>query len=152
MKNRHELLNGFPIVISLPVQWGDEDAFGHVNNTMYFRWFESVRVAYLEKIGLWQKMSSDGVGPILASISCNFRLALRYPDTIHIGAKVPRIGRTSFRMEHRIVSEAEGAVGAEGDSTIVVLNYPLNKPQPMPDRVRRAIEELEGRTFPEART
>src|SRR4051812_27249954 len=54
------------VTVEIPVAWGDMDAFGHVNNTVYFRWFESARIAYFEKIGLNERMKRDKKGPILA--------------------------------------------------------------------------------------
>lgn len=147
MKHRHESLADFPVVITLPVRWGDQDAFGHVNNTEFIRWFESARVAYLERTGLWQMLAPDGIGPILAAISCNYRQPVAYPDTVHIGARVSRIGKSSFRMEHCVVADSTNAVCAEGDSTIVVLDYRRHKSIPIPGQVRQAIEELEGKKF-----
>ena len=145
-------LSEFHTIVTLPLQWGDQDAFGHVNNTVYVRWCETSRVEYLIRIGLWMILP-NGLGPILASVSCDYRLPLTYPDTVHVGARVTRVGNSSFRMEHRIVSEALSAVAADAHSTVVVLDYKRNKPVRVPDAVRKAIEELEGRGFehPEAR-
>jgi acyl-CoA thioesterase FadM len=70
---------------------------------------------------------------------------LTYPDTAYIGARVTRIGNRSFQMQHRVVSKALDAVAAEVDSTIVALDYGLNKTVPVPERCRKAIEELESR-------
>ena len=58
------LLDGFPVVITLPVQWGDQDAFGHVNNTVYVRWLESARIAYGERVGLARLMAAERIGQI----------------------------------------------------------------------------------------
>src|SRR5947209_15630375 len=91
-------LEGFPVVLTVAVQWGDQDAFGHVNNTVYFRWFESARIAYCARLGL--SGSRAAIGPILASITCHYRRQLTFPDTVRIGARVTRIGRTSLTMEH----------------------------------------------------
>ena len=148
---KHESLNDFPLVIGIPVQWGDQDAFGHVNNTVYLRWCESVRIEYLRRIGLWM-IGEDGIGPILASISCDYRKPLTYPDTVHVGVRVERIGNTSFRMDHVVVSEAQNLVAAELRSTIVVVDYKRNKSVPVPASVRAAIEKIEGRTFDRAHT
>src|SRR4051794_8318236 len=79
-------LTGFPVVIRLPVQWGDQDAFGHVNNTVFLRWFESARIAYFGRMGLLEMMARDRVGPILASIACDYRRPVTHPDTVHVGA------------------------------------------------------------------
>ena len=66
----------YRIVITLPVQWGDQDLFGHVNNTVYFRWFETARVDYLNRIGLARLHGDEEHGPILAHIACNYRRQL----------------------------------------------------------------------------
>lgn len=143
MEHSHESLTGFPIVISLPVLWGDQDSFGHVNNLRYMAWAETARVEYLVRIGLGVSLPPDGVGPILVSISCDFKRPVTYPDTVLVGARVTRIGKSSFRMEHRITSLALNEVVAEVDSTIVVLDYGRMKSVPVPEQIRKAIEDLE---------
>jgi acyl-CoA thioester hydrolase len=137
----------YPIVITMPVQWGDQDAFQHVNNTVYFRWFETARILYGERIGLTELMKAENIGPILASITCHYRRPITYPDTVHVGARITRIGRTSLTMDHTLLSEAAGDVAAEGTSTLVVYDYTKARSHPVPDNLRKAIEELEGRTF-----
>lgn len=141
------LLADFPVVITLPVQWGDQDAFAHVNNTVYFRWCESSRIAYGRRIGLNVWKETRNIGPILASITCNYRRPVTFPDTIHIGARVTRMGRSSMTMEHLLVSEAAGAVVADASSAVVIYDYNVERSHPVPDEIRRAIERLEGRTF-----
>ncbi len=135
-------LSEFPIVISLPLQWGDQDAFGHVNNTVYLRWSETARVVYLARVGL-PMPSADAVGPILASICCDYRLPLTYPDTVRVGARVAEIGNSSFRMLHHIVSASQDAVAAEVESTMVLFDYKLGRSIRVPDEMRAAIEQLE---------
>jgi acyl-CoA thioester hydrolase len=140
-----ELLSEFPVVVQYPVQWGEQDAFGHVNNIIHFRWFESARIEYLTRLGVDAAGGRPSVGPILAAISCDYRRQLNFPDTVHVGARVVRIGRSSLQMEHRIVSERQAEVVAEGKSTVVVFDYNANKPHPVPDDLRAAISKLEGR-------
>jgi acyl-CoA thioester hydrolase len=140
-------LADFPVVISLPIQWGDQDAFGHVNNTVPIRWFESCRIVYFEQIKLESRNPSGGLGPILANIRCNYRSQLSYPDTVHVGARITRLGRTSLTMEHVVFSETQEAIAADGDSVIVVFDYTTQQPTPIPDALRTAIEELEGRSL-----
>ena len=145
MRHCHEALIDFPVVVTIPLLWGDHDAFGHVNNMAYLRWSETARVEYLIRIGFWPPLPPAGIGPILASITCDYKRPLTYPDTAYIGARVTRIGNRSFQMQHRVVSKALDAVAAEVDSTIVALDYGLNKTVPVPERCRKAIEELESR-------
>ena len=141
------LLANYPITIALPVFWGDQDVFGHVNNNAYFRWFESARIALSQRIGLIDLFRSEKIGPILASVSCDYRRQITFPDTIHAAIRVARIGRTSMGLEHAIVSQSQQAVAAEGNSTIVVFDFRANKPHPVPPSLRQAIEALHGRTF-----
>jgi len=147
MSGCHEALRGYPVVVRVPVIWGDLDAFNHVNNTVHLRWCETARVEYLMWVGLWPAFPLAGIGPIIANLSCDYRRPIHFPDTVHIGARVTRIGNTSFQMEHTIVSEALNAVAAEADSTIVVLDYQAKRPVPVPPEVRKAIAGLEGREF-----
>jgi acyl-CoA thioester hydrolase len=135
------------VVVTLPVQWGDQDAFGHVNNTVYFKWMESARIAYSQRIGLLDLLTAERIGPILASAACDYRRPVNFPDTVHMGIRVSRIGRTSIRQEHRIVSQEQGAIVAEGTSTSVVFDYSENRPHPVPELIRQAIEALEGRDW-----
>jgi acyl-CoA thioester hydrolase len=135
----------YPVSITLPVQWGDQDAFGHVNNVVYFRWMESARIDYFRRIALGTAVSKDGAGPILASIKCDFRRQLAYPDTLFVSASIASIGRTSMKMVHRVYSTAQQAVAAEGDSVIVMFDYQTQRPILVADEIRAKIDSLEGR-------
>ena len=140
-------LSEFPVIVTLPLQWGDQDAFGHVNNTVPIRWFESARVAYLEQSVMSQMMQAGGLGPILASVTCNYRRQLHYPDRVSIGARIAKIGRSSMIMEHVVYSEKLDTVAADGTSTVVVFDYESNRPTRIPDEIRNAFELLEGKKF-----
>jgi acyl-CoA thioester hydrolase len=146
-KSVEALLEGYPVTIAIPVQWGDQDAFGHVNNTIYFRWFESARIAYFMRMGLVAFQMGDRIGSILASSACDYRRSITFPDTVRVGIKVTRIGRTSIGFAHRIVSERQGMLAAEGTSTAVIFDYDDKRPHPVPEAVRQAIAAIEGREF-----
>lgn len=139
-------LAGHPFSIRWPVQWGDQDAYGHVNNVVYFRWMESARIEYFRHAELGLAASNEGIGPILASIKCDFRRQLTFPDTLIISASVVSIGRTSLKMVHRVYSTAQQALVAEGDSTIVMFEYSQQRPVVVPDDIRAKIATIEGRT------
>ena len=143
-----ESLDGFPVVIELPVVWGEMDSFAHVNNVVYFRYFESARVAYLGRVGFMGTGGTNGVGPILASARCDFRKPLTFPDTILVGIKVSEMSADRFVMQYRIVSEKLKRVVAEGDGLVVSYDYREGRKAPIPDDVRKQIEALEGRPFP----
>ena len=142
-----DVLVDFPTVIRLPIHWGDQDAFGHVNNTVPIRWFESSRIAYIGQGCSDLMQDSQKLGPILASITCNYRRQLRFPDTLRVGARISRLGRSSLTMEHVVYSETQQEIAADGSSVIVVFNYETNRPTRISDEVRAAIEQLEGKPF-----
>jgi len=144
MSNPPEL-SSHPVSISLPVQWGDQDAFNHVNNVVYYRWMESARIEYFRVAGLGVGISPQGTGPILASLKCDFRRQLAYPETVVVSASIASIGRTSLKMAHLIYSTAQQAVAAEGDSVIVMFDYRAQKPVAISDEIRAAIGSLEKR-------
>jgi acyl-CoA thioester hydrolase len=139
----NELLAGFPVVIDIPVAWGEMDALRHVNNIVYFRYFESARIAYFEKLRFWEFMDQTGVGPILASIQCKFKIPLAYPDTVSVGTRIPSIEQDRFVMEYRTVSHKSQAIAAEGEGVVVSYNYRESKKTPLPEEMKQRILTLE---------
>jgi acyl-CoA thioester hydrolase len=136
-----------PVVLSIPIQWGDQDAFGHVNNTRSIRWYESARMEYFNLESIVQLLQGTRVGPILVSIHCDYRQQVSHPDTVQVTASITRIGRTSMVMEHQIYSEQQQVLVSEGSSTLVLFDYAKNDPVPVPVELRQAIESLEGRSL-----
>jgi acyl-CoA thioester hydrolase len=139
-----ELLSDFPVVVEFPVAWRDMDAFGHVNNTQYLRWFEDGRIAYFDAIGIASAMQEHGVGPILASTSCRFRIPLTYPDTVRIGASVTALDDGRFTMRYVVVSDGHGKVAAEGEGQVVAFDYANGVKAAWPESLKARITELEG--------
>ncbi len=138
------LLQNFPIVIEIPVAWGEMDAFQHVNNVVYFRYFESARIAYFETLDMMGYMEETGIGPILASAQCQFKLPLTYPDTVSVGTRVPTIEHDRFVMEYVVVSHRHQKIAARGEGMIVSYNYREGKKAPIPPELKRRILDLEG--------
>lgn len=146
-KSIEELLRDFPVVVQFPVAWGEMDALGHVNNIVYFRYFEGARVAYLAKINFIDPEQNGGIAAILASTQCDFRKALAYPDTVSIGARVVEIpsSRDRFTMEYRLVSHRLQKIAAEGKGVVVAYNYRDKRKAELPEVVRKNIQTFEGR-------
>lgn len=137
------LLNDYPVVVEFPVAWGDMDAMGHVNNTVYFRYFESARIAYFEKMNVMGYMAETGVGPILGEIACTFRIPLTYPDKVLIGTRVTDIKEDRFTMKHLIVSTKHRKAAAEGDGVIVTFDYREGKKVSIPAEMKKRIMGIE---------
>lgn len=136
-------LHSFPVIIQIPVAWGDMDAMQHVNNTVYFRYFESARVAYFEKLGLSGFMDETGIGVILASAGCRFRRPLTYPDTVAVGTRVASVKQDSLVVEHALYSHRLQKIAATGEGLIVPFDYREHKRIALPEELRRRIVELE---------
>ena len=139
-----ELLQGYPVIIVQPVVWGEMDAYRHVNNTVYFRYFENARVEYMRRLGWPEYEQATGIGPILAASQARFRRALAYPDTIAIGTRLDRIETDRFHLMHRIVSEQLGEVATEGKGTVVAYHYGEGRKVPLPAELLERIRALEG--------
>ena len=140
----HSDLALFPVVVEQDVAWGDMDSYAHVNNVVYFRYFENARITLLDRIGWIRSMQESGLGPIAASTSARFRKPLTYPDTIWVTARVTDIEGDRFHLEHRVVSRRLGAVAAEGKGTVVTYDHRHGRKVSMPEELRRRIEALEA--------
>ncbi len=136
-------LEGYPVVVDLPVVWGDMDAFQHVYNVAYFRYFESARIVYSDKLGLQQYKEEAGIGPILGSTSCRYRLPLTYPDTVSVGTKITGMEEDRFTMQYVVSSLRHRKVAADGDAVIVMCDYRAGRKTVIPEEVRKRILAME---------
>jgi acyl-CoA thioester hydrolase len=139
-----ELLKAYSVVIVIPVAWGEMDSLQHVNNIIYFRYFESARMAYFQELDIWGYMNETGIGPILASTECRFRIPLSYPDTVSVGARITNVEEDRFLMEYVVVSHAHRKIAASGEGVIVSYDYREKRKAPLPDEIRKRIQSLEG--------
>lgn len=139
-----DLLAGYPVTIAIPVAWGEMDALGHVNNVVYFRYFETARIHYFARAGFTPQDRADSIGPILASVSCRFRRPLTFPDTVTVGVRVTAIAPDRLTVHQRIVSQKLGVIAAEGEGVIVSYDYRAGRKAPLPPEVVAAIRQLEG--------
>lgn len=137
------LLDRFAVVIEVPIAWGEMDSFAHVNNIIYFRWFESARIAYFDRVGFREPHANGGIGPILASTQCRFRQPLTYPDTVQVGARVAELGSDRFTMEYVVVSTRTGQRAAEGSGVIVAYDYAAGAKAALPPPVIASIRQLD---------
>jgi acyl-CoA thioester hydrolase len=139
------LLAAYPVIVELSVAWGDMDSYRHVNNVVYFRYFENARLEYFRRLDWFEYEKQTGVGPILAATDARFRKPLTYPDTISVGARIPKLEEDRFTMEYLLVSHDLNAIAAQGTGTIVTYHYAEAKKVAIPEELRRRISNLEGR-------
>lgn len=140
-------LESFPVVIDLKVAWGEMDAYQHVNNIIYFRYFESARIAYLEHIDFADRLNNAGIGPILGHTQCKYLRPLTYPDSLCVGARTTEIRDDRYLMELKIYSHRHEAIAAIGTADMVAFDYNENRKAKLPLQIRQNIEKLEGKIF-----
>jgi acyl-CoA thioester hydrolase len=123
----------------IPIRWGDMDAMGHVNNTIYFRYMEQTRISWFDSLGT--PPAPQGTGPIIINASCTFMKELVYPGNVELRMYAGKAGRSSFEtwLEMRPSYDPE-TVYAEGAAKVVWVDFAKGKSVPLPDRIRSLIE------------
>lgn len=128
-------------VMRMPIRWGDMDVMGHVNNTVYFRYIETARIAWLDQVGA--APDPAGEGPVIVNAHCAFLKQLKYPGEIEVSTFVGPPGRSSFEVSHEIrlvgPDGQAGALHAEGGAKVVWVNFPAEKSAPLPERLRALL-------------
>ena len=122
----------------IPMRWGDMDAMGHVNNTTYFRYLETIRIDWLHSIGAVPQPL--GHGPVIVNAFCNFYKQLEYPGNVLIKMYASEPGRTTFEtwgtMER---SDQPGVIYAAGGATTIWVDFPKQKAVDLPDWLRAIV-------------
>lgn len=122
----------------IPIRWGDMDPMGHVNNTLYFRYMEIVRLEWLFEVG--GPPDPQGCGPVIVNAFCNFYRQLEYPGEVLARHYVANPGRSSFDTFITLErSDAPGVIHAEGGALTVWTDFKAQKSAPMPDWLRRLV-------------
>lgn len=143
---REAKMDHFSTRLKLRIDWSDVDIFGHVNNVAIMKYIQTARVHFLENIGLMQLQSETKMGPILASISCQFRKPLFYPGQVTIYSGVDLIKNTSFRIQHAIFDH-KNEISAEVQDIIVLFDFLKNTKLLIPNELRKKIESLGEKSF-----
>ncbi len=134
--------SSFNTNISLRLDWSEMDIFGHINNVMFMKFIQASRVNYWEKIGIEKDFKATGIGPMLASTSCQFKKPLFYPGNIIVEAKVISIGNTSFKLNHQILDQNR-ELAATGEDVVVLFDFNKNEKVVIPDDIRKKIKNIE---------
>ena len=125
----------------IPTRWGDNDIYGHVNNVVYYSYFDTVVNTYLIERGALDIAKSTVIGLAVESL-CTFRKELTYPETIDAGLRVGRLGNTSVRYEIGIFRQGEDDPAATGYFVHVYVDRISRKPVPLPEALRRVLTSL----------
>ncbi|NNF17821.1 MAG: acyl-CoA thioesterase [Gammaproteobacteria bacterium] len=147
MAHKHPLFEArprhFPIHVNEHVRWGDLDAFGHVNNTIYFQWFESARMEFLQRTGFMDLMHDRNIGPILAHTECFFRRPLGHPCELLVATRSGDVDARRFAMEYGIFERTdEMPLAACGTGIVVCYDYNERCKAQIPEPLRQRLLEL----------
>lgn len=124
--------------LEMPIRWGDMDAMGHVNNTVYFRYMEQLRISWFEAMEV--RTVPAGEGPLIVNASCTFLRELQYPGTVLARQYVGAIGRSSFEtFVDMLRTDDPDTVYAQGAAKVVWVDYARRKSAPLPEYARQAI-------------
>ena len=129
----------------VPMRWGDMDAMGHVNNTLYFRYMEIGRMewlhALLQQAGQGPDAPPPGQGPVVVNAFCNFLRELRHPGSVLVRVYAANPGRSSFDTFYELLREDRpGEVYANGGAKVVWIDHEARKSVELPAAMRRAVE------------
>lgn len=123
----------------IPIRWGDMDMMGHVNNALYFRYMETIRLEWMGKIGA--QANPHGDGPVIVNAFCNFIRQLEYPGEVMARHYVSHPGRTSFDSYITLGrTDDPGVIYAEGGSKVVWVDFQAQKSKPLPDWLRALVD------------
>ncbi len=122
----------------IPVRWGDQDALGHVNNTVYFRYMEQARVEWFAQ----QRFTGDTgrrLAPVIVQASCTFLQILNYPATVRVKLYAGEPGRSSVLTRYELIDDKEGKLYATGEAKIVWLDLDTGKSVALPEVLRQLV-------------
>ena len=127
----------------ITIRFRDLDAFGHVNNAVYFTYMEMARVDYFKQLGL---LTDDFPSPffIIAEANCQFKVPILMSMALRLRVRVSRLGNSSFDMAYEFVDDATGQVLALGRTVQVMFDYAARRVVPLPDHWRQAITDFEA--------
>ncbi|MDE2428437.1 MAG: acyl-CoA thioesterase [Burkholderiales bacterium] len=129
--------------VTIPIRWGDMDAMGHVNNTVYFRYMEQARIEWLSMMGCLP--DENGNGPVIVNAYCTFKKPLKYPGQVEVCTYIGAAGRSSFETMQEMRSVGDGySLYAEGGAKVVWVNSVTEKSVPLPDAIKQKLNEIKS--------
>lgn len=127
--------------VTMQTRWMDNDIYGHVNNVQYYSYFDSAANQYLIEHGGMNLPTAEVVGFVVSS-NCNYYAPITYPQVLEIGFRVNKVGTTSAEYGLSIFIKGDQKAVASGTFTHVFVNRVSGKPVPVPNRIRKALENV----------
>lgn len=131
----------FPHFCAITTRWHDNDAYGHINNVVYYEFFDTALNSYLLSQGALDIANSTVIG-LMVETHCNYFSAIAYPDRVRAGLRVKRQGTSSVTYEIGIFRNDETTASAQGHAVHVYVDRATNRPVPLPNVLKQAVEKL----------
>jgi acyl-CoA thioester hydrolase len=122
-------------------RWGDNDAYGHVNNTIFYQWFDSAVNVWLVEQGMLDIESGDPIG-LVVETRCSYAAPLTFPEDVEVGLAVAELGRSSIRYRIGVFAEGAATAAAQGEFVHVVVDRASRRPVEIPADWRQKLETI----------
>jgi acyl-CoA thioester hydrolase len=136
-----ESREAYPHFREISTRWMDNDVYGHVNNVVYYSYFDTVVNEYLIRSGVLDIEKSPVIG-LVVETQCRYFKPITFPDTVHAGLRVARLGTSSVRYEVGLFRNDDETAAAQGHFIHVYVERESRKSAPLPSELRAALEEL----------
>ncbi len=133
--------SAYKVFRSIGTRWMDNDAYGHVNNVVYYSWFDTAVNAYLIEQGVLDIHQGESIGLVIET-QCNYFSPLAFPQTVEAGIRVSRLGSSSVRYEVGLFAAGEALTAARGHFVHVYVDKVSRRPQPLPVPLKTVLETL----------
>ena len=141
MKPKPETRDSYPCHLQIPTRWSDNDVYGHINNAVYYFFFDTAVNRWLIENSLLDMGKSETIG-LVVETGCSYFAPLKFPETITAGLRVAKVGSSSVRYEIALFSEGETKAAAQGHFVHVYVNEKNRKPTPISDTMRQTFGEI----------
>ena len=138
---QHEPRSAYPVFRSITTRWMDNDAYGHVNNVIYYSWFDTAVNAYLIEHGALDIHHGSVIGLVIET-QCNYFSPLAFPQLVDAGIRVRQLGTSSVRYEVGLFASGEPLTAARGHFVHVYVDKQTRRPQPLPLPLKTVLETL----------
>lgn len=136
----------FPYLSPITTRWMDNDAYGHINNVVYYSFFDTAVNAFLVHAGMLDIQNGNPIGLVVES-GCRYHAPIAFPDNVTAGLRVAAVGRSSVRYEIGVFSEGRDDAVADGHFVHVYVDRTTRRPMPVPDAWREKLEQLRQRVY-----
>ncbi|OIN91501.1 MAG: thioesterase [Comamonadaceae bacterium CG1_02_60_18] len=139
--NQPETRAHYRVFRDISTRWMDNDVYGHVNNVVYYSWFDTAVNAHLIEQGVLDIHQGQTIG-LVVETQCNYFAPLAFPQTIEAGIRVVRLGNSSVRYEVGLFAQGEPQTAARGHFVHVYVDRVSRRPTPLPQPLKNVLEKL----------